>query len=176
SGPSAARNASSASNGNTPRRLARQCNGDQLADAVQKIHPLARMEMCRIAAADHEKADAGILAERQHRGGRDPVRVTVEQHGLLTVAKRAAARSGALNERRERLQLLILARERLHESRAGGVDAGAGEQHERGALRAEILAQARLDLLEPLRLPARPQEPQRKLMNLLDERVVRLRD
>src|SRR4029078_9666760 len=50
------------------------------------------------------------------------------------------------------------------------------EQHEHGALRAEVLAQSRLEPLETRRQIARSHELETELMNLLDERVVRLRD
>src|SRR5690606_40948213 len=81
--PSSARNASRASDGDTPCLLAGQGDGDQLADSVQKIHALAGMEVSRVAAADHEKAEARVEAERQHRRRGDRLRVAVEQHGLL---------------------------------------------------------------------------------------------
>src|SRR5690606_10047933 len=137
----------------------------------------AGMEVRRIAAADHEEAESDVPAERQHRRRSDRIRVAVEEHRLLPVAQRTAARAGALDESREGLELRVVARERLDEALPlARLETCGREQHERGALRAEVLAQARLELLEPLRLTAGPQHPQRKLVNLLDERVVDLRD
>src|SRR5690606_41730505 len=156
---SSARNASSASDGDT-RLLTRQRDADQLADAIQEIHPLAGMEVRGIAAADHEEAEAHVPSERQHRGRRDRVRVAIEQDRLLAVTQRTAARAGALNEGREGFEVRVVARHYLHEAGCVRLQPGVREEHERRPLRAEILAQARLDLLDAVRRAVRPHEPE----------------
>ena len=63
------------------------------------------------------------------------------------------------------------------EAFAHGLGRRIGEQHEHGTLGGEILAQPRLELLEALRqIVGARMSFRHELMNLLDERVVLLRD
>ena len=100
------------------------------------------------------------------------VRVALEDV-LLPIAQRTAARLRGAQERGERLHVGVVLRQAPHEALAlRRRGRGFGEQHEHRTLRAEVFAQARLELLEPRGQARRAHELQAELVNLLDERVV----
>src|SRR5690606_6458908 len=163
------------------RALLRERDRHELAEAAENIHPLARMEMLRVAAADDQKAAARVTAlrhraDRHHRGGLDAVGVALE-YVFLPVPQQSAARTAGAQERRIRAEHRIGRLEPPDETVARE-PAGRTvlEQDEQRPLREKLLAQRRLELLESCRRRRRGHQAHREPVHLLDERVVLLRD
>src|SRR5947207_5322328 len=134
------------------------------------------MEIVRIAVADDQESHARVGAERHERGRGQGVGVALEQV-LLPVAERTAARLRRAQKPCERPDCGIFRGPPPHEARALGRGRHlVAEQHEHRALRAEVFAEPGLEPLEPRGQTARAHELESELMNLLGERVVRLRD
>jgi len=59
--------------------IASQCSCDEVPDARQEINAHARMEAVGIVAANGEKANLGLVAERHERDRADFLSIVLEQ-------------------------------------------------------------------------------------------------
>ena len=128
----------------------RMATAEHLAEAREEVHALARMEVIGIVAADDQEPEPRLGAERHERRGGHGVGIALEDV-LLPIAQRTAARLRRAQERRERPHVGIVGIHAADEAFAHGPGRRIGEQHEHGALGGEVLAQPRLELLEPRR-------------------------
>src|SRR5210317_376962 len=80
----------------------------QVAQARQEIDAHAGMEAVAVDAANGEEANLRAVAEGYQGSGSDVLRIVPEQELTLRVADSAAARTGAIEKRPERLERFVV--------------------------------------------------------------------